>query len=125
MLSLLRLETAMVWIHVAGKTIFVRLLRDSPHLTDNSATHWIVWLSCTTGIGILSFLFAEVIPFFNNLVSLIGCLCYGPLSMFVPAMMWFSLHPTYWKEGGMVKRGLVVAHALLAIFAVFVTVAGT
>ncbi|CAD6586449.1 MAG: hypothetical protein CYPHOPRED_003541 [Cyphobasidiales sp. Tagirdzhanova-0007] len=115
---------AMVWIHVAGKTLFVRFLRNSPHLTSNSPTHWIVWLSCTFGVGIMSWLFTEVIPFFNNLVSLIGCLCYGPLSIFVPVMMWFSLHPKSWKEG-VTGKGLFVFHVLLGAFAVFVTVAGT
>lgn len=37
----------MICVHVAGKSIFVRILRNTHHLTQNTKTHWAVWLSCT------------------------------------------------------------------------------
>lgn len=114
----------MVWVHVAGKTLFVRALRDSRHLTANTFTHWAVWLSCCFSVGTIAFIFAEVIPFFNYFISLIGSLCYGPLSLFVPALMWISLNPTSYKES-LLRRVAFYFHVFLAVLGVFVTVAGT
>lgn len=61
-------------MHISGKSLFVRILRNTHHLTSNTKTHWAVWLSCTFGTGLLGFIIAEAVPFFTSLVSLIGSL---------------------------------------------------
>lgn len=38
------LASAVVYLHVASKYLFVRMLRNSLHLQSNSVTHWTVWL---------------------------------------------------------------------------------
>lgn len=38
------LASAIVYLHVGAKYLFVRILRNSKHLQDNSITHWSVWL---------------------------------------------------------------------------------
>lgn len=38
------LASAVVYLHVAAKYLFVRLLRDTRHLQANTITHWTVWL---------------------------------------------------------------------------------
>ena len=38
------LASAVVYLHIASKYLFVRILRDSPHLQSNSVFHWTVWL---------------------------------------------------------------------------------
>jgi hypothetical protein len=44
---------ATICVHVAGKSLFVRILRNTHHLTANTKTHWGVWLGCTYGTGLL------------------------------------------------------------------------
>jgi amino acid transporter len=73
---------------VAGKYIFVRILRGSKHLTSSSFIHWGTWLSCTFAIAISAYVIASAIPVFGGLVSLVGALL-GTLMAFQPmGCMW-------------------------------------
>jgi hypothetical protein len=72
---------AVVYLHISAKYLFVRILRGTPHLQSNSLVHWATWLACTFGLGSLAFIVAEAIPFFNSLVSLIGAVGFGPLTV--------------------------------------------
>lgn len=38
------LASAVVYLHIAAKYLFVRILRNSAHLQSNSVVHWTVWL---------------------------------------------------------------------------------
>lgn len=38
------LAGAVVYLHVGAKYVFVRMLRNSPHLQANTFTHWAIWL---------------------------------------------------------------------------------
>jgi len=113
-----------ICIHVSGKVLFVRFLRNTHHLTSNTKTHWVVWLACTFGTGILGWLCAEAIPFFTSLVSLIGSTGFAPLGICLPALLWFSMHPKAWGEGSGGKLR-VLAHVALWLLGTFTTVAGT
>ncbi|GFF98792.1 hypothetical protein IFM53868_09977, partial [Aspergillus udagawae] len=75
--------TTTLVIHVAGKYIFVRILRGSKHLTSSSFIHWGTWLSCTFAIAISAYVIASAIPVFGGLVSLVGALL-GTLMAFQP-----------------------------------------
>jgi hypothetical protein len=68
------LVTCVLFTHLAAKAVFVRFMRHSKHLTSNSWQHWSSWLGCVTVNTALSFLIAEAIPFFGDLLSLIGAL---------------------------------------------------
>lgn len=71
-----------------AKYIFIRILRGSKHLTQNTPTHWITWFSCTGGTILVAYIIASAIPVFGGLVSLIGALL-GTLLSFQPyACMW-------------------------------------
>jgi hypothetical protein len=85
---------AMILVHIAAKSLFVKLLRGTRHLSENTTTHWVVWLSCTYGIGLIGWLLSEAVPIFSSLVSLIGALGFGPLGICLPAILWFSLERT-------------------------------
>ncbi|KAG9611999.1 amino acid transporter, partial [Aureobasidium melanogenum] len=74
--------------HLPAKYVFVRILRGSKHLTSNTKTHWITWLSCTTGITLISYIIASAIPVFGGLVSLVGALFATLLSFHPYACMW-------------------------------------
>ncbi|KAE8377137.1 transmembrane amino acid transporter protein-domain-containing protein [Aspergillus bertholletiae] len=75
------LVTLTIVSHIPAKYIFLHLLRGSKHLTSNTPTHWMCWLSCTFGIAVIAYIIASVIPVFDALVSLIGALL-GPLMCF-------------------------------------------
>ena len=112
--------------HIAAKSLFVRILRNSRHLTSDTKTHWVVWLSCTFLVGFIGWLLAEAIPFFGQLISLIGSLCFGPISIIAPALMWFSMNPGSYRKGAAMKKKLgALLHAVFVIVGAFVTVAGT
>ncbi|KAJ5349095.1 uncharacterized protein N7506_002348 [Penicillium brevicompactum] len=80
--------SCVLFIHLSAKHVFVRILRGSDHLTANSVTHWVTWLSSTLGITIVAYIIASAIPVFSELVSLIGALL-GTFLTFQPyAGMW-------------------------------------
>ncbi|TVY40870.1 N amino acid transport system protein [Lachnellula subtilissima] len=93
---------AVITIHIAAKTLFVRILRNTVHLEGNTKTRWFAWFGCTYGLGLIAWLLAEAVPFFNSLVALIGALGFAPLGVCLPALFWFHMHPGYrrgmWKQ---------------------------
>jgi hypothetical protein len=115
---------ATICVHVAGKSLFVRILRNTHHLTANTKTHWGVWLGCTYGTGLLGWILSEAVPFFGSLVSLIGAVGFAPLGICLPALLWFSMHPGYWK-GSMKQKALCFAHALIIVLGIFTIIGGT
>ena len=54
--------SACLYLHVAAKYCFVRILRGSRHLQSNTLTHWATWLGLTFGLAFLAFVLAEAIP---------------------------------------------------------------
>ncbi|OJI96993.1 hypothetical protein ASPVEDRAFT_264274 [Aspergillus versicolor CBS 583.65] len=56
-------------IHFAAKYIFVRILRNSIHLTSNYLIHWSTWLGCTFSCTVIAYLIASGIPVFSGQVS--------------------------------------------------------
>jgi len=95
------IASAIIYLHVAAKYLFVRFLRNSPHLQANTFVHWATWLSCTFGLCTLSFILAEAIPIFNYLLSLTSSICYAPLALMIPATFWLSDYRAWgpWYKG--------------------------
>jgi hypothetical protein len=111
--------TTTLVIHIAAKYIFVRLLRGTHHLTENTARHWATWLSCTGGIAIVAYVVASAIPVFGGLVSLIGALL-GTLMSFQPmGCMWLYDNWSRFKAERTPRLTLMVC------WSVFVIVSGT
>lgn len=105
--------------HIAAKYVFVRALRGSNHLTENTFKHWAVWLSCTGGIALTAYVVASAIPVFGGLVSLIGALL-GTLMSFQPmGCMW--LYDNWHKY----KKERTLQLTLMVCWSVFVVVSGT
>ncbi|KAK5111236.1 hypothetical protein LTR62_005264 [Meristemomyces frigidus] len=118
------IAVGMICVHVPAKTLFVRVLRNSDHLTRSTKTHWVVWFTCTTSCGILGWLLAVGIPFYTSLVSLIGSLGFGPLGVVVPPLLWFSLHIDY-RKGSPREQALWWAHVGMLLMGLFLTIGGT
>ncbi|CAN8105959.1 unnamed protein product [Discula destructiva] len=118
------IAVGMICVHVPAKSVFVRVLRGTHHLTENTVTHWAVWLTCTATCGIVGWLLAEAIPFFTSLVSLIGSLGFAPLGVCLPPFLWFSLHRGY-RRGTTGQQALWWFHTLILMLGLFITVGGT
>ncbi|KAF4776081.1 transmembrane amino acid transporter [Colletotrichum scovillei] len=111
--------TTTLVIHLPAKYIFIRLLRGSRHLTENTMKHWGIWLACTASIAITAYVIASSIPVFDGLVSLVGAL-FGTLLSFQPmGCMWLYDH---WAEGKLEKRPRWIA---MVCFSCFVVISGT
>lgn len=116
--------SACLYLHVAAKYVFVRILRNSRHLQANTLVHWATWLGCTFGLASLSFMLAEAVPIFNYLISLTGSLCFAPLAIALPGWLWIHDHKA-WMRGSVVQRVVFWAHALLIPLGVFFFIGGT
>lgn len=116
--------TSTLWVHVAAKFLFVRILRTSEHLQKNSLTHWVTWLSSTIGLTILSFLIAEAVPFFNYILGFIGSICCAPTCLVIPAFMGLYLRKGDYTSSKRVMA-LCAVHCITIVGGTFMAIAGT
>jgi len=116
--------SACLYIHVAAKYIFVRILRDSVHLQKNSFVHWSAWLGCTFGMSVVSFLVASGIPIFNYLLALAGSLTFAPLALGLPGYLWIYDHQHY-RQGNWWQIIVYWLNWFMVFLAVFLTIGGT
>ncbi|PYH87303.1 putative amino acid transporter [Aspergillus uvarum CBS 121591] len=116
--------STVLYLVLPSKYIFVRLLRGSRHLTSNSVVHWCIWLACTLGASIIAYLIASGIPFFKDLVSLIGALLGIFLAYQPTGCMWFYDN---WHTRSRSWRWMLLAtwSVLIVVVGCFMTVAGT
>ncbi|WVF66447.1 hypothetical protein IAT40_001187 [Kwoniella sp. CBS 6097] len=112
-----------LFLHVSAKFIFVRSLRNSRHLSKNTPVHYIVWFSCVAGVCLIAFVIAEAIPFFNDLLSLIGALFATLMCIQLETYMWL------WDNWHMPRtlrwKCLVVMNLVFHFLGWFCMVAGT
>ncbi|KAL2829361.1 putative amino acid transporter [Aspergillus pseudoustus] len=117
--------TSTLFIHLSSKSIFVRVLRGSVHLTSNSLVHWGTWLSCTLGVTLIAYIIASGIPFFNDLVSLIGAMLGSFLGYQPAGCMWF--YDNWGRRGNRSRKWMAMAcwSGAVILTGCFITVAGT
>lgn len=81
----------LLWIHVAvsysinSQAICASLNRRLPFWPDRPAAKWLV---LTVSMAVTSYTVANAIPFFSDLVSLIGALTSVPLTLTLPALLY-------------------------------------
>ncbi|KAL4909135.1 hypothetical protein BDW74DRAFT_187465 [Aspergillus multicolor] len=119
------LASTTIVIHLPSKYAFVRILRNSSHLTSNSLIHWVTWLTCTLSVTVIAYLIASGIPFFNSLVSLIGALLGALLAYQATGCMWFydnweARDSRNWKW-----LSLAAWNVFIIVAGTFMTIAGT
>lgn len=116
--------SACLYLHVAAKYLFVRLLRNSPHLQKDSIVHWVTWLGCTIGLSSISFILAEAVPIFNYLLAIAGSVCFAPLAISLPGGLWLYDYGHY-RKGTVGQQAMFWAHVLLVLLGAFFCVGGT
>lgn len=116
--------SACLYLHVAAKYVFVRILRNSRHLQENTLVHWGTWLGLTFGLCGISFILAEAIPIFNYLIAITGSVCFAPLALMLPGYLWIHDHKD-WMRGSFLKKVVFVLHVGLVVLGTFLLVGGT
>ncbi|ODN77461.1 hypothetical protein L202_04638 [Cryptococcus amylolentus CBS 6039] len=122
--------SAVLNTHLPAKYVFVRVMRNSRHLSANTITHRVVWVSCVIGSCVTSFVIAEGIPVFSDLISLIGALIATPNCIVFEGMMFIydlRINPDkYPNRNKWWHKGLEVMNWVVMIgLGLFATVAGT
>lgn len=109
---------------VIGRYIHGRIYKDSITRYINTPKGWISWLAVITAITVAAFIIAEVIPFFNDLLSVSSSLFISGFTFYLPAMMWFKL---LCKGKWYAKENLLraVMNAFCFVIGVVVLVCGT
>ncbi|GAA5907897.1 hypothetical protein JCM6882_001520 [Rhodosporidiobolus microsporus] len=119
------LAAAVIYTHLPAKFIFVRVLRNSRHLTTSTPTHWVSWLGCTLGCVIFSYIIASAIPVFGGLVGLVGALFGTFLSLQGVSFMWFYDNWKKRNDASWKYWGLVAFNAFIVVAGFFILVGGT
>jgi hypothetical protein len=104
------LASLTIFNHISAKHLFVRILSGSKHLTTNTWTHWITWLSCTFGCVVVSYIIGSAIPIFGTLISLIGALLCPAVAIIPLILMWFHDNWEWknWRPAALSRRKAVV-----------------
>jgi hypothetical protein len=112
-----------IYQHVAAKYIFVRVLRNSRHLQENTMVHWTTWIGSNLTLGILAFIVAEAVPILNYLLGLAGAICFAPFSLVFPALLWMQDYKHY-RQDTFSRKLTYWSHALIVLLGAFMVVAG-
>lgn len=73
--------------HIAAKYALVRILRGTKHLQSNSLIHWGTWSAMMAIVIVIGFIVAGAIPFFNDLLGLIGALLGTSFTLIIPGFL--------------------------------------
>lgn len=116
--------TGAIYQHIAAKYLFVRILRNTRHLQSNTMIHWSVWLSCCIALGVVSFILAQAVSIFNYILALAGSICFGPMALITPGLLFIHDHSHY-RRGTMFEKIKFFGHVCIIILGCFITVGGT
>jgi hypothetical protein len=109
---------------VLGRLVHGRMFKNSNIRFVNTKMGWITWLAVITVLTVLEFVVAEVIPFFDDLLSLISSLFISGFTFYFPAIMWFMfIRPDSTSVGKTIL--LSVVNACILIIGLIVLGAGT
>jgi len=109
---------------VIAKYILNRACPNSVVRYVNTTKGWIVWISLDAIITLVSWIIAESIPFFSDLLAITSALFISGFTFYLPALMWF----TKIREGGMFDRKnlfLTVLNGTCFVVGIIVLVLGT
>ncbi|EGU89437.1 hypothetical protein FOPG_08457 [Fusarium oxysporum f. sp. conglutinans race 2 54008] len=109
---------------VACRFIHGRLYKNSITRFINTRKGWITWLAVVALVIFLSWVIAEAIPFFSELLGICAALFISGFSFWIPPIMWFFLlKEGNWYDKHNVKRA--ACNLIVFIVGFFVFIAGT
>lgn len=81
-------------------------------------------MSCTIVLGAISFILAEAIPIFNYLIALVGSVCFAPLAMSLPGLLWLHSNRRY-RKGTLMQKIIYLLHWGMVVLGIFFLVGAT
>ncbi|KAJ5916410.1 hypothetical protein N7504_000425 [Penicillium tannophilum] len=109
---------------VFGRLVHGRIFANSQIRFINTKMGWITWLAVISAGTIIAFIIAEVIPFFNDLLSISSSLFISGFTFYFPPMMWvLLLKKGSWKEPKNIILGVV--NLFVFLIGIVTLVAGT
>lgn len=104
---------------VNAKLIFNQLFQGTVHMSEHSVLGWTSWIGIILANWILAFIIAEVIPFFNDLLSVMSSLFTSWFGFIFWGLAYFQLRNEklgkgWWKNTGW-KGKVMIAWNLLII----------
>ncbi|GAA5919077.1 hypothetical protein JCM6882_003714 [Rhodosporidiobolus microsporus] len=114
--------------HFTAKYTFLRICGRTEHVNSNSLKSWAVWLTFVFVNVAISFIIAEAIPFFGDLVSLIGALVSTSMCITTMGFMWLFLNRSrirnrdQWTTGFLAMVG---GNVLMITIGFLIQIAGT
>ncbi|KAF7595694.1 hypothetical protein BBP40_005138 [Aspergillus hancockii] len=108
---------------VACRLLHSRIFHNSVTRYVNTLKGWITWLALISTVTIISWIVAEAIPFFSDLLSISAALFTSGFSFYIPPVMWaLLLRKGKWCSRENILPGLLNAFAF--VFGVVVLVGG-
>ncbi|KAF4945020.1 hypothetical protein FGADI_12279 [Fusarium gaditjirri] len=109
---------------IACRFIHGRLYKNSITRFINTRKGWITWLAVVAFVIFLSWVIAEAIPFFSELLGICAALFISGFSFWIPPIMWFFLlKEGNWYDKHNVKRA--ACYFIVFVVGFFVFIAGT
>ncbi|KAK4461729.1 transmembrane amino acid transporter protein-domain-containing protein [Cladorrhinum samala] len=112
-----------IYGHVAAKYLFGRFFSGTRHVAKSTKTGWIGWLGITFGIWVLSWVIAESIPVFSNLLGLVAALFASWFSYGIPGMLWLWMNWGEWTKNPS-RIAVCALNWLLVVVATVICVCG-
>ncbi|KAJ5593798.1 uncharacterized protein N7459_000006 [Penicillium hispanicum] len=109
---------------VFGRLIHGRIFANSTIRFINTKMGWLTWLGIIAAATVVAFIIAEVIPFFDDLLSISSALFISGFTFYFPALMWFLLiRKGSWSEPKNIMLGII--NLFILIIGLLILVAGT
>ncbi|KAJ6011253.1 hypothetical protein N7451_002665 [Penicillium sp. IBT 35674x] len=109
---------------VFGRLVHGRIFANSQIRFINTKMGWITWLAVIAAGTIIAFIIAEVIPFFNDLLSISSSLFISGFTFYFPPMMWvLLLKKGSWREPKNIIFGVI--NLIVFLIGIVTLVAGT
>lgn len=75
--------------NIGAKYLYVHSLRDSPLLTSNGWKAHFIWIGVVSSIWAVAFLVSQLVPFFNQLLTIVSSLFSVWLTYGAAGIIWF------------------------------------
>lgn len=95
--------SGVVAVNIGAKYMYVTLFRKSAILTSNGWRAQFYWVGIVVSMWILGFIVAELIPFFNQLLTIISSLVSTWSAFGVPGIIWFFMRKQQLRQEGVKK----------------------
>lgn len=102
-----------IYGHVAGKYIFVRIFRGTEHLTKRTWKATGTWLALTAALWLVAWVIAESIPVFNDMLGIISALFASHFTYSMSAVFWLFMN--YGQYGANWKKMALTAVNILIL----------